>query len=152
MSISLTWYHVLLGCSGDAEWLKDIRGDRVMVNGLDLQFAHKKIMRVCASCQAVCASKHALSVSWFPLWGKSTRAWEQFRRGPQVVLKRERTACNPGSQVGPQRNPIEHDFYVIIRLLTFCCHPWPRPRQDTTVTNSMSPEHGLPGLARLRQN
>lgn len=152
MNITLTWYHVLLGCRQDAKWLKDIRGDRVVVNGLDLQFAHQKSMRLCASRQAVFARKHALSVSWFPLRGKSTRASEQFRRVPQVVLKRERTACNPGSQVGPQRNPIEHDFYVIIRLLTFCCHPWPRPRQDTTVTISMSPDHGLPGLARLPQS
>lgn len=53
-----------------------------MVNGLDLQIAHKKIMRLRASCQAVFASKLALSVSCFPLMGKEHKGIRGVQKSP----------------------------------------------------------------------
>lgn len=48
--------------------------------------------------------------------GNRTRASEKLRKVPKWSPKSERTTWNPVLLVGPQRNPIEHDFYVITSL------------------------------------
>lgn len=106
--------------------------------GWPCRIIHKKNMRLGASLQAVFASKYALNCP-----GSFSRERTQ---GPQRSSeesrkwssKSKRTACKPGFLVWTQCNPIEHDFYVIILFLTFCCHYWLRSRKDTSATNLMS--------------
>ena len=56
-------------------------------------------------------------MSTFPLMGNRERASEDFREVTQEPPPRSQlTSFDPVALVGPQHNPIEHEFYVITFL------------------------------------
>lgn len=55
-------------------------------------------------------------MSTFPLMGNRARASEDFREITQEPPKKSTDLYDPVALVGPQHNPIEHEFYVITFL------------------------------------
>lgn len=55
-------------------------------------------------------------MSTFPLMGNRARASEDFREVTLEPPKESTDLCDPVTLVGPQGNPIEHEFYVITFL------------------------------------
>lgn len=114
----LTWLSVFLCLPRwHVRWLQNTRKDIVMSKGRSLQKCPRfhcgtRCLLACSVCQPMCTLD--VHISSHGKQGKGI--WGLQGNHPRAPPRSQRTSCDPVALVGPQRNPIEHEFYVITFL------------------------------------